>query len=112
MVGFLVPVMDFACYNYDMKHFVDRAKITVRAGSGGDGIVSFRHEKYVPKGGPDGGDGGNGGDVYLVADPNIATLLDFQSRKLFIGNDGERGNRKVPGIQRQCEDDRCPSLLA
>lgn len=77
-----------------MKHFIDQAKITVRAGKGGDGIVSFRREKYINKGGPDGGDGGDGGDVYLMADANLSTLLDFQQKKLFIGNDGVRGGSK------------------
>ncbi|TDI85984.1 MAG: GTPase CgtA, partial [Caldithrix sp.] len=60
--------------------FIDRAKINIRAGNGGSGCVSFRREKYVAKGGPDGGDGGQGGDVVMVADPNLATLLDFKYR--------------------------------
>lgn len=54
--------------------FIDRAEITVRSGKGGDGRCSFRREKFVPKGGPDGGDGGRGGDVVLVADPHLDTL--------------------------------------
>jgi len=77
-----------------MKQFVDQVKITVKGGKGGDGAVSFRREKYINKGGPDGGDGGSGGDVYLVADTNVATLLDFQTKRLFVGEDGERGGRK------------------
>lgn len=81
-----------------MKNFVDSAKITVKAGNGGDGIVSFRREKYVPKGGPDGGDGGKGGDVYFVADSNLATLLDFQTLKKFKAEKGQRGgNQKKAG---------------
>ena len=57
--------------------FIDRARIFVQSGKGGDGMSSFRHEKYVPKGGPNGGDGGRGGNVVLVADRNINTLVDF-----------------------------------
>jgi GTPase len=70
---------------------VDRAHIVVRAGSGGAGCVSFRREKFVPKGGPDGGDGGDGGDVVLVTDPNLRTLLDFRERPHYRGEDGGRG---------------------
>jgi len=76
--------------------FIDRAIITVKGGDGGNGCVSFRREKYVPKGGPDGGDGGNGGDVILVADENLSTLLDFQYRRHFRaqrGSHGEGGHR-------------------
>ena len=56
--------------------FVDEARIEVHAGNGGDGIVSFRREKNVPRGGPDGGDGGSGGSVYAVADRNVNTLVE------------------------------------
>ena len=73
--------------------FIDQARITVRAGRGGDGIVAFRREKYVPAGGPSGGDGGRGGDVLLVADANLQTLLDFQYKRLFAADDGVRGGR-------------------
>lgn len=71
--------------------FIDQARIAVRAGRGGDGIVAFRREKYVPAGGPSGGDGGRGGDVLLVADANLQTLLDFKYRRLFAADDGRRG---------------------
>ena len=71
--------------------FIDQARISVRAGRGGDGIVAFRREKYVPAGGPSGGDGGRGGDVVLLADSNLQTLLDFKYRRLFAAEDGRRG---------------------
>jgi GTPase len=57
--------------------FIDEAFIDVIAGDGGNGVASFRREKYVPRGGPDGGDGGDGGSIFLEADPAITTLLDF-----------------------------------
>ncbi|MFM1800087.1 MAG: GTPase Obg [Cyanobacteriota bacterium] len=77
--------------------FIDQARITVRGGRGGDGITSFRREKYVPAGGPSGGDGGRGGDVLLLADPNLQTLLDFHYKRLFAAEDGVRGgpNRRT-----------------
>jgi GTP-binding protein len=71
--------------------FIDQARIAVRAGRGGDGIVAFRREKYVPAGGPSGGDGGRGGDVLLVADSNLQTLLDFKYKRQFDAPDGRRG---------------------
>ena len=71
--------------------FIDQARIAVKAGRGGDGIVAFRREKYVPAGGPSGGDGGRGGDVLLVADSNLQTLLDFKYKRLFAAIDGRRG---------------------
>lgn len=71
--------------------FIDAAEITVRSGKGGDGKCSFRREKFVPKGGPDGGDGGRGGDVVLVADPHLDTLLPFAHRRRFAASDGEPG---------------------
>ncbi|MBI4364169.1 MAG: GTPase ObgE [Candidatus Latescibacteria bacterium] len=76
--------------------FADRASILVAAGRGGDGCVSFRREKYVPKGGPDGGDGGDGGSVILVVNPHLRTLLDFQFRARFRAPSGAHGsgNRK------------------
>ena len=74
--------------------FVDRAEIYVRAGRGGNGCVSFRREKYVPRGGPDGGDGGRGGDVYLLADPSVTTLLDLAGRHHWIADNGRPGQSK------------------
>ena len=71
--------------------FIDQARITVKAGRGGDGIVAFRREKYVPAGGPSGGDGGNGGKVILQADSNLQTLLDFKFKRVFEAPDGKRG---------------------
>lgn len=71
--------------------FIDRARIFVKAGDGGNGMSSFRREKYVPNGGPNGGDGGNGSDVILVADSNLNTLLDFRYQRLFKAPSGENG---------------------
>lgn len=71
--------------------FVDEAFIRVEAGDGGRGCVSFRREKYVPKGGPDGGDGGDGGSVYLVADTNLNTLVDLRYQRVFSAERGQDG---------------------
>ncbi|HBC75772.1 MAG: hypothetical protein A2008_12780 [Candidatus Wallbacteria bacterium GWC2_49_35] len=71
--------------------FIDEAVITVKAGDGGNGCISFRREKYVPKGGPDGGDGGNGGSIVLVASNDLQTLLDFKFNRIFKSEDGEHG---------------------
>jgi GTP-binding protein len=72
---------------------IDYAKIMVKAGAGGDGRVSFRREKFVPKGGPDGGDGGNGGSVYLLVDKDLRTLRAFQYQQRFRADDGEAGKK-------------------
>ncbi|MCR4787931.1 MAG: GTPase ObgE [Lachnospiraceae bacterium] len=74
--------------------FNDRAKIVVRSGRGGDGHVSFRREKYVPNGGPDGGDGGNGGSVYLEIDEGMNTLADYRHVRKYKAEDGEDGGKK------------------
>lgn len=70
---------------------VDEAEITVTAGNGGNGSISFRREKFIPLGGPDGGDGGDGGNVYLQADENLNTLVDFRHQKQFRAKRGENG---------------------
>lgn len=71
--------------------FIDIAEITVRAGKGGGGAVSFRREKFVPKGGPDGGDGGDGGDVILVATSQLSTLMDFRYKDEYVAENGKKG---------------------
>ncbi len=71
--------------------FIDEAKIYVKAGDGGNGAATFRREKYIPMGGPNGGDGGRGGSIYVIADRNINTLVDFRYTRKFIGKRGENG---------------------
>ena len=73
-------------------HFVDEVVIRVKAGDGGNGCVSFRREKYIEFGGPNGGDGGDGGDVYLVAERNLNTLIDFRHQRYYEGQRGENGS--------------------
>lgn len=74
--------------------FVDETTILVVAGDGGNGCVSFRREKYIPRGGPDGGDGGDGGDVYLIADENLNTLIDYRFEKSFRAERGQNGQSR------------------
>jgi len=74
--------------------FVDYVKIKVKGGKGGNGCISFRREKYVPKGGPDGGDGGDGGSVYLEGDENLMTLLDYKYKRFYKAGRGEHGKGK------------------
>ena len=71
--------------------FIDYVKIFIKSGNGGNGSLSFHREKYVQAGGPDGGNGGNGGDVVIVADPDMRTLLDFHFQKHFSAGNGENG---------------------
>ena len=71
--------------------FIDTATITVRSGAGGNGAVSFRREKFIPKGGPDGGNGGSGGDVIVIADRHLTTLLDFRYKKSYRAGNGQHG---------------------
>jgi len=68
--------------------FIDRAKISIKAGDGGNGKVSFHREKYISAGGPDGGDGGKGGDVILIADESLRTLIDFKYKSKYIAEPG------------------------
>ncbi len=80
--------------------FVDRAKITIKSGKGGNGSVSFRREPFIPEGGPDGGDGGKGGDVVFRADGNMRTLMDFRFKKKYEAENGQDGmKRKKSGKQ-------------
>ncbi len=72
--------------------FVDEARIEVKAGKGGNGVASFRREKFIPKGGPDGGDGGRGGSVYAIADRNLNTLIDYRYIRKFQAKNGENGS--------------------
>ena len=76
--------------------FIDKARITVRAGDGGGGAVAFHREKYVAAGGPDGGDGGKGGNIVLVVDGHMSTLMDFRYKRKYVAPNGEpgQGNRK------------------
>jgi GTP-binding protein len=74
--------------------FIDEARITVKAGDGGNGVISFRREKFIPKGGPDGGNGGNGGSVIIRADRQLNTLLDYRYRRIYAAERGENGRGK------------------
>ena len=80
--------------------FIDKTKIKLVSGRGGNGMVAWRREKYVDKGGPAGGDGGNGGDIYLVADRGLATLLDFKYRSVFKAESGQNGG--IKGMHGRC----------
>lgn len=77
-----------------MNAFADEVRFNVKAGNGGDGGVAFRREKFIAKGGPDGGDGGDGGDIHMVADHNLNTLADLARRKTFKAENGQPGRRK------------------
>lgn len=85
--------------------FVDKAKIKIKAGDGGDGAVSFHREKYVAAGGPDGGDGGKGGDVVFQVDDNFSTLIDFRYKRKYVAERGQNG------AARNCTGKSAPSLI-
>ena len=85
--------------------FVDEAKIQVRAGKGGHGCLSFRREKFVPRGGPDGGNGGDGGSVYLRADSRLLSLYDFRLKRLYEARNGQ------PGQGGQCDGKKGEDLV-
>ncbi len=85
--------------------FVDQAKITIKAGDGGDGAVSFHREKYVAAGGPDGGDGGRGGDVVFQVDDNFSTLIDFRYKRKYVAERGQNGSA------RNCTGKSAPPLI-
>ena len=88
-----------------MASFVDRVRITAKAGNGGNGCVSFHREKFVQNGGPDGGDGGDGGNIVLVADPNMHTLLDFRFHGKYLAENG------VDGSAQRCRGKRGEDLI-
>ena len=71
--------------------FIDESTIEVHAGKGGDGVASFRREKFMPFGGPDGGDGGKGGSIFAIADSNINTLIDYRYARIHRAKNGEKG---------------------
>lgn len=85
--------------------FVDKAKIKIKAGNGGDGAISFHREKYVAAGGPDGGNGGKGGDVIFVADDNFSSLIDFRYKRKYVAQNGENGGAK------RCTGKSAPDLI-
>ncbi len=90
---FFIPTCKNLCDGTNMS-FIDEAKFNVKAGDGGNGCISFRREKYVPKGGPNGGDGGRGGDVLVIANKNIQSLIDFRYKSHFKGERGMHGQGK------------------
>ena len=77
--------------------FVDKARISIRAGDGGNGAVAFHREKYVAAGGPDGGDGGKGGDVVFTVDDNMSTLMDFRYKRKYTAGNGANANAPANG---------------
>jgi len=74
--------------------FIDEAQLEVQSGKGGDGVVHFRREKYINRGGPDGGDGGKGGDIIFAVNPHMNTLENFRHQTLFKADDGKRGGKQ------------------
>ena len=85
--------------------FVDKAKIHIKAGNGGDGAVAFHREKYVASGGPDGGDGGRGGNIVFQVDDNISTLADFRYKRKYKAQNGENGRGS------RCNGKKAPDLI-
>ena len=86
--------------------FIDKARITVRAGNGGNGAVAFHREKYVAAGGPDGGDGGKGGTIILQVDDHMSTLMDFRYKRKYVaenGVDGQGGRCIRQGRREPCD---------
>ena len=91
---FLCGTFFAALYRKEPDMFADRARIYIRSGKGGNGHVSFRREKYVPDGGPDGGDGGKGGDLIFVVDRGMNTLVDYRHKRKYCAGDGREGDKK------------------
>ena len=85
--------------------FIDKARITVRAGNGGNGAVAFHREKYVAAGGPDGGDGGDGGSIIVRVDDNMSTLMDFRYKRKYTAQSGEKGGGG------RCSGKKAPDLI-
>lgn len=75
--------------------FIDTASIKLKAGNGGNGCISFRREKYVPKGGPNGGNGGNGASIYFIGDKSKHTLMDFRYKSIYKAPDGEKAKEVI-----------------
>jgi len=91
------------------ENFVDEVEIAVAAGNGGKGMVSMRREKFEPMGGPDGGDGGRGGDVILITDPNLRTLLEIRHRRQIAAQHGaDGGSRQKTGASGKPAEIRVP----
>jgi len=88
---FVTPGPGKRSYNPAVMHFVDECRFRVEAGRGGDGVVAFRREKFIPYGGPAGGDGGRGGSIYIEADPGLATLFDFHRQAVVKAKNGQSG---------------------
>ena len=91
-------------------NFIDEAFLEVRAGNGGAGASSFRREKYIPFGGPDGGDGGKGGNIVFRVNSNKNTLIDFQNKRVFIAKNGRPGAGKTLDNEVTSETDKAPAL--
>ena len=89
-----IAAMPLSTPRKEHKMFVDIVKISIKAGDGGNGAVSFHREKYVAAGGPDGGNGGKGGDIIFQADSNMSTLIDFRYKKKYVAQNGENGGAK------------------